>query len=64
MIQNEIMNHGPVEADFTVYQDFLSYKSGVYKHSWGQELGGHAIKVLGWGVDAGNFGSDTTTHHI
>jgi len=50
-IQSDIMAHGPVEADFTVYQDFLSYKSGVYKHSWGQELGGHAIKVLGWGVD-------------
>jgi len=50
-IQNEIMTHGPVEADFTVYQDFLSYKTGVYKHSWGDVLGGHAIKVLGWGVD-------------
>jgi len=50
-IQNDIMTNGPVEADFTVYQDFLSYRNGVYKHSWGQELGGHAIKVLGWGVD-------------
>jgi cathepsin B len=53
MIQTEIMTHGPVEVDFTVYQDFLSYKSGVYKHTWGQELGGHAVKMLGWGVDAG-----------
>jgi len=46
------MTFGPVEADFTVYQDFLSYRSGVYKHVWGPQLGGHAIKVLGWGVDA------------
>jgi len=52
-IQNEIMTYGPVEADLTVYQDFLSYQKGVYKHTWGPELGGHAIKVLGWGVDAG-----------
>jgi cathepsin B len=50
-IQNEIMTHGPVEGAFTVFQDFLTYRSGVYKHTTGQELGGHAIKVLGWGVD-------------
>ncbi len=27
-IQAEIINHGPVEAAFTVYSDFPSYKSG------------------------------------
>lgn len=27
-IQSEIMKNGPVEADFTVYADFPSYKSG------------------------------------
>lgn len=49
----EIMTHGPVEAAFTVYSDFLSYKSGVYQHTTGQALGGHAIKILGWGVESG-----------
>lgn len=34
-----------------MYADFLSYKSGVYQHMSGQELGGHAIKILGWGVE-------------
>jgi len=24
------MTYGPVEAAFSVYEDFLSYKSGVY----------------------------------
>jgi cathepsin B len=48
------MNHGPVEAAFSVYEDFLLYKSGVYKHTTGQELGGHAVKMLGWGVENGN----------
>jgi len=52
-IEKEIMTHGPVEAAFTVYQDFLTYKSGVYKHTKGPELGGHAIKIFGWGVEAG-----------
>ena len=28
-IQMEIMKHGPVEAAFTVYADFPSYKSGI-----------------------------------
>jgi len=52
-IQTEIMTNGPVEAAFTVYADFLTYKSGVYQHVSGQELGGHAVKILGWGVDKG-----------
>lgn len=33
--------------------DFLSYKSGVYTHQSGQALGGHAVKFVGWGVEAG-----------
>lgn len=52
-IKTEIMTNGPVEGAFSVYEDFLSYKSGVYTHTSGQLLGGHAIKILGWGVDAG-----------
>merc|ERR1712188_219463 len=53
LIQQEIMNNGPVEGTFTVYEDFLHYRSGVYSHTSGQALGGHAIKILGWGVDNG-----------
>jgi cathepsin B len=52
-IQTEIMTNGPVEAAFTVYADFVSYKSGVYYHVTGDELGGHAIKILGWGTEGG-----------
>ncbi|MDN4175924.1 C1 family peptidase, partial [Nocardioides sp. SOB77] len=47
----EIYKNGPVEAAFTVYEDFLSYKSGVYQATSSQALGGHAIKILGWGVE-------------
>jgi len=49
-IQTEIMKNGPVEAAFAVYADFLTYKSGVYKYTSGQMLGGHAVKILGWGT--------------
>jgi len=50
-IQTEIQKNGPVEAAFSVYEDFLPYKSGVYQHTTGDFLGGHAIKILGWGVE-------------
>jgi cathepsin B len=47
------MTYGPVEGAIDVYADFESYKSGVYKHTSGSYLGGHAIKVFGWGTDSG-----------
>jgi cathepsin B len=52
-IQAEILKNGPVEASFDVYEDFLTYKSGVYSHKSGEFVGGHAVKILGWGVDNG-----------
>jgi len=50
-VQREIMARGPVEVAFTVYEDFYSYKSGIYSHTWGDALGGHAVRILGWGVE-------------
>jgi len=50
-IMKEIFENGPVETAFSVYADFLLYKKGVYKHTTGEELGGHAVRMLGWGVD-------------
>jgi cathepsin B len=51
-IQQEILTSGPIEVAFTVYADFEQYSSGVYQHVSGDELGGHAVKILGWGVDS------------
>ncbi|CAG2168020.1 unnamed protein product [Oppiella nova] len=52
-VQKELMTNGPVAATFTVYNDFFSYKTGVYHHVTGQAEGGHAVKLLGWGVENG-----------
>lgn len=52
-IKAELMNNGPIEAAFTVYSDFPTYKSGVYQHVTGSELGGHAVKMMGWGEENG-----------
>eukprot|EP00930_Biecheleria_cincta_P049985 TRINITY_DN35176_c0_g1_i1.p1 TRINITY_DN35176_c0_g1~~TRINITY_DN35176_c0_g1_i1.p1 ORF type:complete len:345 (-),score=40.79 TRINITY_DN35176_c0_g1_i1:34-921(-) len=52
-IQQEILRHGPVEAAFFVFSDFHSYRSGTYfrtPSAYGP-LGGHAVRILGWGVD-------------
>jgi len=52
-IRQEIFQNGPVEGAFSVYEDLLSYKEGVYQHVHGKMLGGHAIRILGWGVERG-----------
>ena len=52
-IMTEIYERGSVSAAFEVYEDFPTYKSGVYQHETGRYLGGHAIKIIGWGVEDG-----------
>jgi len=42
-----------METSFNVYSDFMNYKSGIYQHTSGYLEGGHAIKILGWGVEGG-----------
>ncbi|CAK8544487.1 unnamed protein product [Lathyrus sativus] len=49
-IMEEVYKNGPVEVAFSVYEDFAHYKSGVYKHITGSALGGHAVKLIGWGT--------------
>ncbi|KAL6732933.1 hypothetical protein Aduo_003636 [Ancylostoma duodenale] len=50
-IQKEIMKNGPVQGAITTYEDFSHYKKGIYVHTAGKETGGHAIKIIGWGVE-------------
>jgi len=52
-LKQEIMANGPVTVAFTVYSDFENYAGGVYKHTSVKMMGGHAVKMLGWGVDQG-----------
>jgi len=49
-IMAEVYKNGPVEVAFTVYEDFAHYKSGVYKYITGTKIGGHAVKLIGWGT--------------
>ena len=55
-MMQEIYKSGPITGMFFVHRSFLSYKSGVYKAGFffkDPMLGGHAIKILGWGTENG-----------
>jgi cathepsin B len=52
-IKQELVKNGPVQTGFMVYEDFMHYKSGVYEFTHGQKLGGHAVKIIGWGKEEG-----------
>jgi cathepsin B len=52
-IQREIMEKGPISVALSVYEDFEAYSTGIYKHVSGKYLGGHAIKMIGWGEENG-----------
>ncbi|KAL0436062.1 UNVERIFIED_CONTAM: Cathepsin B-like protease 2 [Sesamum radiatum] len=54
----ELINDNPqagwkaaMNPRFTNYTDFAHYKSGVYKHITGDKMGGHAVKLIGWGTN-------------
>jgi cathepsin B len=49
-IQTEIMSNGPLYVRFDVYEDFPTYKSGVYHTTSWNRLGGHAVENVGWGT--------------
>lgn len=42
-----------METGFNVYSDFYNYKSGIYSHVSGGFVGGHAVKIVGWGNQNG-----------
>lgn len=49
----EIMTHGPITVSYTVYDDFMLYKSGVYVKTSDKETGAHVVSILGWGEENG-----------
>jgi len=52
-MMHEIFNHGPIVTGFTVYEDFMTYKSGIYQHTTGKMMGGHAVRIIGFGSENG-----------
>merc|ERR1719329_534267 len=53
-IKNGVLQMGAAETGFYVYEDFMDYKSGIYSHdntTSNLPLGGHAVKIIGWGKE-------------
>jgi cathepsin B len=50
-MMTELSTNGPCEAAFTVYEDFVLYTSGIYHHVSGASEGGHAVKIMGYGIE-------------
>jgi cathepsin B len=45
-----IITKGSVIAGMDVYSDFYYYSKGVYQKNSGTFIGGHAVRVVGWGI--------------
>jgi cathepsin B len=52
-LMSAIMTGGPVETAFKVYADFENYASGIYHKTSSHSLGGHAVRIVGWGAENG-----------
>lgn len=47
-IRNALYAYGPVVATMYVYNDFFSYRSGVYSYTTGSFAGAHAVLAVGY----------------
>ncbi|XP_065086721.1 cathepsin B-like isoform X2 [Ochlerotatus camptorhynchus] len=53
MIRLNLFSRGPLSTRFEIYNDFLSYKQGVYQYTFGRHRGSHIVKLIGWGEENG-----------
>lgn len=53
MIKAEIAKNGSIQATFTVYEDFLDYKGGIYDHTYGKKVSIQSVRVIGYGEENG-----------
>ncbi len=47
-IKNALYAYGPVVTTMYVYNDFYSYRSGVYSYTTGAYVGAHAVLAIGY----------------
>jgi len=47
-IKQALIDYGPLTICIHVYQDLMSYRGGVYKHTTGDRVGGHLVALVGY----------------
>ena len=50
-IKKELRENGPMMMGLRIFEDFMNYAEGVYQYTTGELLGGHAMKLIGYGED-------------
>lgn len=50
-IKRELVQNGPMLMGLQIYEDFMNYESGIYQWTEGENIGGHAMKLVGYGYD-------------
>ncbi len=46
------IREGPAYLSMQVMSDFMNYSGGIFESATGRSVGGHAVKVVGYGADA------------
>jgi len=44
----ELANHGPIITSIHIHDDFYNYTGGIYRYTWGESRGGHAVALVGY----------------
>ncbi len=47
-IKKALIEHGPLVVCIFVWNDFMHYHGGIYRHRWGRLVGGHLITIVGY----------------
>ena len=50
-IIDDLIKNGPMMMGLMIFEDFMSYSEGIYVQTTGQMIGGHAMKLIGFGED-------------
>lgn len=50
-MKRDLMDNGPLMMGLMIMEDFMSYESGIYVTTSSEIMGGHAMKLVGWGTD-------------
>ncbi len=54
-MEEALVNAGPISVSFTVYSDFENYVGGIYKKTSSDVIGSHAVRIVGYGDNAGDY---------
>jgi len=52
-IKNALLEYGPIPTYIFLYQDFMLYSGGIYRHRWGKPIAPHMVTIVGYNDDPG-----------